>query len=463
MSNLRDLPRLRLRAMIPPTARAPSKQYFCPGEAHPISRSVHLARLAAYFPACRDCPLRSDVGQLSIETRKRLDSTRRRVPRPSLFTTEGVRGVHLNELTRPLAAKMATAFAHLLWEDYPRPPGPDENATQRSQGSSAGPTPAVVVAYDERPSAPDLVTGVVAALRRMSCRVIDIRQATTPIFRFAVDHLRASGGIFVTGSGQGPSWIGLDFVRAGGEPLSRGHGGLERLEAELHRPHARPTRHGGAYRTFQAALPYETGLWKHFHALRPLRIICGMPLASQRRLLERLFERLPCTLIAVELPVRKRALTDPADPDIRRVAEQVRAQQGHLGLVIDDDGQACSFIDEEGGLVPNGGITRLIAEVMLHESPARRIAIADEELESLRGPIQALGGEPVAGGTTQGGIWQALSAGAIYGSGGGRHWFHEPAPTSDAVLALARVLQALSRSDAEFSAVASGASSGGEG
>ncbi|MEX0702348.1 MAG: hypothetical protein WD069_09660 [Planctomycetales bacterium] len=432
-----------------PPARPPRTQYICPGETHPISRSVHLARLAAFFPACRDCPLRTDAGQLSGETRQWLESTRRRVPRPSLFTDEGVRGVHLNELTRPRAAKIAAAFAHLLWDDFPL----------ASAGGSAArgvrrAGPAIVVGHDERPSAPDLVTGVISSLRRMSCRVIDIRLATVPAFRFAIDHLQAAGGIFVTGSGCDPSWIGLDFVRAGGRPLSRGDG-LERLEEASNSAHSRPTRHGGTYRTFQAGVPYEAGLWKHFHALRPLRIACGSPLASQRKLLARLFERLPCALTALALPVRRRDVYDADDADVRRVAARVRDESAHLGLVIDDDGQRCGFLDETGELVPPRSIARLIAEVTLSESAGRRVAIEGDLPDSLRESIAQLGGEPIDAGRTQSEMWRALAAGAVYGGGdAGRHWFNEPSPTSDAVLALARVLQALSRGDAPFSAVA---------
>ncbi|MEX0718524.1 MAG: hypothetical protein WD066_18165 [Planctomycetaceae bacterium] len=438
--------------MTAPIALPSRTQYICPGETHPISRSVHLARLAAFFPACRDCPLRSDVGHLSVETKQRLESTRRRVPRASLFTVEGVRGVHLNELTRPLAARIATAFAHLLWEEFP--------TAARSESPASRATPAVVVAHDERPSAPDLVTGVVSALRRMSCRVIDIRLATTPVFRFAVDHLQAHGGIFVTGSGHGPAWMGMDFVRAAGRPSSRetegavdSRGGLERLEAEVDRPHERPVRHGGAYRTFQAALPYEAGLWKHFHALRPLRIVCGSPLSSQRRLLEKLFERLPCTLVANALPVRRRDVNDPEDADVRRVAEAVRREHAHLGVVIDDDAQAGGFLDETGELVPRDAIARMIADVLLSESPGRRIAVAGERFDALHGAIAALGGEPIDAGRTQAAMWQAVSEGAIHGIEGNRHWFHEASPASDAILSLARVLQALSRGDAPLSAM----------
>jgi phosphomannomutase len=99
--------------------RPSEKLYVCPGESYPITRAVHLSRLAAFFPACRDCPFRSDTGRIPPQTLERLESTVRRVERKSLFTTEGVRGVYLNELTRAKAGEIAAALAALLWEQSP--------------------------------------------------------------------------------------------------------------------------------------------------------------------------------------------------------------------------------------------------------------------------------------------------------------------------------------------------------
>ena len=92
------------------------KLYICPGEGHPISRSVHLSRLAAFYPVCRDCPLRTDTGHLPGQIVERLQQTERRVQRRSLYTTEGVRGVYINDLTRKKAGRIATALADLLVE-----------------------------------------------------------------------------------------------------------------------------------------------------------------------------------------------------------------------------------------------------------------------------------------------------------------------------------------------------------
>ena len=195
---------------------ASEKLYICPGETHPISRAVHLSRLSAYFPACRDCPFRNDTGHLPRQTIERLQETERRVQRKSLFTAEGVRGKYLNELTRSKAEKYAAALAELVWEHAPFV-AHVEDAPRK--GRRAGPT--VVIGHDERPSSPDIVMGVAASLRRMGCAVVDVSRCTEPCFRFAVDHLQAAAGIYVTGAGCGPAWTGLDFVGAQASPSVR--------------------------------------------------------------------------------------------------------------------------------------------------------------------------------------------------------------------------------------------------
>ncbi|MBW3542532.1 MAG: hypothetical protein KY476_19900, partial [Planctomycetes bacterium] len=184
------------------------KLYICPGESRPISRSVHLARLAAFYPKCRDCALRGETGQLPpriIEWRRTAEG---RVEPPSRASDDGIRGVYLNEIDRRRTEQIAARLAAALWERQPPVSG------------DSRPQPSVVVGYDERPCSPDLVTGVVRSLRRHGCRVIDIGLTTKPAFWFAADHLEATAGLFVTGSGCEPSWTGLDVVGQGGAPLS---------------------------------------------------------------------------------------------------------------------------------------------------------------------------------------------------------------------------------------------------
>src|SRR3990172_4108806 len=134
---------------------ATAKLYVCPGETHPISRAVHLSRLAAFFPSCRECPFRTDTGQLPAQIVQRVQNTEKRVERKSLFTAEGVRGVHRNELTRAKAASLAAALGAILWEDALVP-----DRAEPLDRPSRPARPTIVVGYDERPSSPPILTGV---------------------------------------------------------------------------------------------------------------------------------------------------------------------------------------------------------------------------------------------------------------------------------------------------------------
>ena len=429
-----------------------TKEYICPGERHPISRSIHLARLAAFFPPCRDCPLREDSRHIAPRTNSPASPFTERPPRRDLFVAEGVRGVFLNELTRGLSETIAAAFAALLWEDSP--------INGRNDGIDRGARhvrPTVIAGYDERPSAPSVFSSMVAGLRRTGCHVIEIGLATKPCFSFAVDHLHASGGIFVTGSGCEPSWTGMDFVGATARPLSLASS-LARLRDLAQRPLSRPSRNAGTQRTFQAAIPYEASLGKHFEDLRPLSVACASPSSLVQQTVERVFASLPCKLLAVDLPVRIRNPVHRRDADVLRLSTVVRESKADLGVLIDDDGQRCGFVDERGRHVSPGAIARFIVPPMLANSAGSSVLLESGAFNEMRPLVEALGGrcQPCPDACED--IAKAMAdSSAVYAGGdAGRHWFVDTFPTNDALIILAKVLVASSQAAVPFSELAAG-------
>jgi len=426
--------------------------YNCPGEAHAISRSVHLARLAAFYPACRTCPSRDDTGQLAPKTVKRLQGTEGRVKRVTLFTNEGVRGKYLNELTRKEGGTIAGALASLLWEKSPRVGAVSSDRNQEFNLNISGHS--VVVAYDERPTSLDMLMGVISALKRSGCRVINIGQTTTPCFWFAVDHLDAAAGIQVTGAGYDSSWTGFNIVSQNSVPLSMGTG-LDQLESRYDSGFSRPSRQAGTLRDFQAAVPYEASLWKHFHALRPLKVCVGTSVKMARKLLQTLFESLPCELVDVPLNIRVRNLFDSDDSDARRVQDAIAKQRASLGFLIDDDGQKCSLFNERGEIIAAETMSTVLAEMLLKEHTQETVYLPKQILDSLPARLLHLEKSSLPSGETM----AEMSAGmrkhrSVFGSdGAGRYWFRESFPACDAVLTLAKVLQRLSQSDAACSQV----------
>jgi len=443
-------------------------QYVCPGETHAISRAVHLSRLAAFYPKCRECPQRQETGQLPHPQFDADDSSQPRVSERSIFTLEGVRGVYLNELTRQKAGELTAAFASLLWESQPLAGRSDlRDANSKRPIRRSGPV--VVVGFDERPSSPDIVTGVAAALRRMSCQVVDIGQTSMPCFRFAVAHMQAAGGILVSGHGCEPSWTGLDFATKHGRPVSVASRRIENRDDkvaarvisldDIHQrcEHgaARPLRQGGSQRVFPVSVPYLAGFLQRFHALRPLRIAIGCPVPFVRRTLEVLFEKLPVTLTWVEIPSRRRELRNGKDSDVRLVCETVVASSADLGFLIDDDGANVAVLDELGNLLAPGDLLCLLGDVSLAEQVGGAVVIDNAARDLLQPRIAAKDRRCWLGGWTQSDVWQVMRHEAAICGGGatGRVWLRDVVPSCDAILTLALLLQVLSRDDAPLSQV----------
>ncbi len=444
--------------------------FHCPGESHPVTFSVHVARQASGFAACRTCSHNtiSGHGLAAGPSPSGKHSTGR-----SLITQDGIRGLYLNELDRLRAANWSAAFASILWDEQPRvgrkANAKDNGALSTTDGTSivkegGGPIaslppssvrrgPVVVMGFDERSSSPDIVMGVALGLRRMGCHVIDLGQTTSPCFHFAVHHLDAVGGMFVTGAGCDPAWTGFRLAGRTSIPWMQPDV-LQQLESRANGKVERPTRTAGFQRPFHAVVPYQAGLWKFFHALRPLNIVCGTATRQLPRTLDSLFSRLPCRLTHEPLPTRKRNLNDPQDADVRRVSAAVTAQEQHLGVIIDDDGERCAFFTDQGELVSIRELAQLLVTCELHEHRAIRI-----ELDESLGPDT--GWLKTASTTCQvdqaptvdlpATIMQHSSNLAI--SADNRVWFGGDYPACDAILTLARVLQSLSLTDKPMSEI----------
>ena len=417
-------------------------QYRCPGESHSISRSVHLSRLAAFFPACRECQHRSDTGALPAKTVERIQQVERRIVRKSVFQQDGVRGVFLNEFTPHIASRIARALARNIWDQLPltgSKPGQKSVRPTRS-----GPT--IVVGYDERPSSPTILAAVIDALRMMSCQVVDVGLVSKPCFCFAVDHLQASGGVFVTGANHEAAWTGLDLYAAGAQPLSLGTS-LEDIEMRFNTGVSRPTRRASYQRSFQAVVPYEAGLWKHFHALRPLKIVVAVRPRSVRKTLSQLFKKLPCQLVEIETtgsansPIRTDVVTE-------RLKTSIRKKAAHLGVLIHDDGCRATFFDQRGRPVEQSTLCHLLARIVQANEPRSAMVIDSTIAQPSISHDETLLGE-----FTMGSIARTMKENhATFGASvDDRFWFRESYPACDAVLTLARALQALSLSDAKFS------------
>ena len=463
-------------------------EYRCPGEKHPISRAVHLGRLAAFYPGCRQCPHRDDTGTLSTRQVAQLAETSRQTrPRP-LFHDEGAGGVYLNDLTPTAARNIAAAFGMMLKDEGREERGEGRGntngwgdsctvtpATRHNAGvtvqlspQQAIPFPSIVLAGDGRPLVAELVAAVGEGLRFSGCNVIDIGPATAACLAFAVAHLQAAGGLLVGNPGGDPHTVGLKFWAAGPQPLSAG-GSLEPLVERAEAGVSRPARSVGAIHRFQADTPYLAWMAEYYHALRPLRIVVRSASRPAVGYLQRLMAAVACNVI-------------PCQTARHDLPAQIHADAAHLVVCIDDDGESCRVLDEQGREVP---AERLLLFLIQHvgfdtkpvfgraklplsrpsdsaadgsagASPSPSVVLEAGTSPTLIERLERLGVSIAMSNPRRADMSCAMQEhGAIFGGGpSGRFWHAEAGfPLSDALMTVTRLLLLLSRSDAPFSVV----------
>jgi phosphomannomutase len=456
--------------------------YTCPGQQHPISRAVHLGRLAAFYPTCRECPHRHDTGTLSPRQIEQLQEVRAAGAPQSLFHDEGAGGVYLNQLTPANARDIAAAFAAMLREGREERGEGRENDECGMMNDEFNPLakaahhssfiihhssiPSVLLSGDGRPITAETIAAVGEGLRFGGCNVIDIGPATAACLAFAVHHLQAAGGILVGNPGQQPHIVGLQFWVAGPRPLSAG-GSIEPL-AELFRSGVdRPARRCGELRRMQADAAYLAVISQLYHALRPLRVVIDSASRPVVEYLRKLAANVACEVI----PCRATRCDLP---------EQIRADGAHFAACIDGDGETCRVLDERGRDVPTDRLLLLLVRQALQSSldikprpvvaprsgattgrgfmPEATPAIVLEQSTSsvIVHRIEELGVRVVTNGARRAEMAAAMNEHAAMLGGGpsGRFWHCvDGVPLPDALMTITRLLVLLSRSDEPLSAV----------
>ena len=346
-----------------------SDPYRCPGEQHPISRAVHLGRLAAFYPACRQCPRRDETGTLSPRRVAQLAETSRRGQPRSLFHDEGAGGVYLNDLTPAAAKEIAAAFAAVMRDGAGegREGERGDGETRRETGtfvlsvlvSPSPPLPlsSVLLAGDGRPLTAELVAAAAEGLRSTGCNVVDIGPSTAPCLAFAVHHLQAAGGVSGRQSGRRFAHRGHEVLgrrsAAALRPADRSNRSSNAIEAGVERRPPATTANCAASRPIGRTWPK----WRNTTMrLRPLRVVVDSASRPTLDFLQRLAATVACEII-------------PSRSTRNDLPRQIRADAAHFAACIDGDGETCRVLDEQGRPVPPERLLLLLAAEMPEATP----------------------------------------------------------------------------------------------
>jgi phosphomannomutase len=406
-------------------------EYHCPGQSRPISRAVHLGRMAAYYPGCRTCPHQEDTGTLSLRQIKRLKELRARVPQDP-WSEDGVTADSINQLPPPIVRKIGAAFSAWLAQQ-------DLASIQHSAFSIQH---SAVLAGDARAETAEAFAALSEGLRWADVAVIDIGSATAASTAFAVRRLQACGGVQIGNPRAKPHGVGIRFWGPEAAPLFTPEQ-LIILKESYERGVDRPSRSAAACRRVSMAGDYRAALAGLCHALRPLRLVAAstsMPWLSD---LQQLLETTACEIL-------------PCDRFVRELPEQIRAERAHFGIQVFDDGERCRVFDQQGAELP----WERLLQVLLPPAPADRdsgtLILEEESPEAAEHDWESRGGTVIRSPARRAAMAAAMQAhSAVLGAGPtGRFWYLiDDAALPDALATLLLLMQRLSRDDRPLSVI----------
>ena len=464
-------------------SRVPASCYRCPGETEDISEGVHLSRLSSFYHKCRHCEHRTDITRLAPSLKQQWEQLLQTPETPSLFQTNGVRGLYLNQLTRNEASQVAAAFASTLREVAEiwraRHPAPPSRWLK------------VVFGHDCRPSSPDLAIAAATTLKQHGCQLIDLGWSVRPQLDSVLRASGADGAFFVTGHGAASGWNGFDLIGPDGIVWSQG-GVLDLVELQFHKTCPRTERDFAPQTLLDATEEPLTQLRKQLHGLRPLRVAVKTTEPSLKKLLIDSQPDWPGELVVVhdrewEAPVepllsripRRRsngwqgqealrmALTGaathspfgpfatPTDPaTLILISEHPNAD---VTFQLGEDARQVSLRDESGQTVPVERVLFGLGELLLNEHPHVDVVLSDALFDRCGWTVERCGPGYLVfhrGGTTEEQLVRTMhSLNSSLGlDGEGRYWIRREGHIHcDGLLTLTMILGSLSRTDGAVS------------
>ena len=369
---------------------------------------------------------------------------------PQIFREYDVRGIADKDLNGELVRALGQAIGTTVLVE-----GAQDNA------SRSGPRGPLVLGRDCRLSSPRIHTVLLEGLRSTGIDVCDLGVVPTPLVYFAIRHLKAQGGVMITGSHNAGHYNGFK-VCVGERSI---HGAeIQRLRQRIESGDLVRAEVPGALRMADVVTPYSAYVQANARLPRKgLRVVvdCGNGTAGPVAL--PLLRKLGFDVVELFGEMDGRFPNHHPDPTDEKNLEQliakVRETGAALGIAFDGDTDRLGAVDENGHVLWGDKLLILFAREILREVPGATVVSEVKCSQVLYDEIARLGGRPIMWKTGHSLIKAKMKEehAAIAGEMSGHFFFaHRYLGYDDAIYAALRLLEIVSAADVPLSRLLDG-------
>jgi phosphomannomutase/phosphoglucomutase len=293
--------------------------------------------------------------------------------RSTIFREYDIRGIADRELLSDDIELLGQAFGTYL---------------QRHSGKR------ITLGRDTRLSSPRLRDALIRGLMASGCHVTDIGVVPTPVLYYSVFHLKADGGVMITGSHNPPEFNGFKTVC--GESTIHG----EAIQ-ELYRliETGDLARGGGTEQTADVTTPYVNEVASQFHYPRRIRAVIDAGNGTGGPAMHRILECLNVDATEMFFEMDGNFPNHHPDPtvpaNLKALVDKVQETGADLGIAFDGDTDRIGAVDDQGAVIYGDQLMIIYGREILTRKPGATIIGEVKCSQLMYDDLAARGGNPI--------------------------------------------------------------------
>lgn len=293
---------------------------------------------------------------------------------PHVFRAYDVRGLVDKELTPEFAEQLGMAYGTRI---------------RRESGT------VVAVGRDNRLSSERLQQHLIDGILKTGLDVIDIGLSTSPMLYFAVAHLKASGGVNVTGSHNPLGYNGFKLTRKLAEPIA----GDEIQELRVMLEGQDFESGSGSKQKTEVFGDYLAAIKSQVTGQCNAKVVIDCGNGTAGAFAPTVLREIGCEVTELYCEPDGRFPNHLPDPSVEKNVEELRGEVVRLradaGFGFDGDGDRFGLIDETGTRREGDLILAFLARSFLEKNPGAAIVVDVKTSKIVVDEIAKHGGVPI--------------------------------------------------------------------
>ncbi|MBN2413820.1 phosphomannomutase/phosphoglucomutase [candidate division KSB1 bacterium] len=355
----------------------------------------------------------------------------------SIFREYDIRGIVKTDLTDDVVLNLGKAFGTLMVRRHYK---------------------TLNIGYDLRLSSPHLASVYIEGITSTGLNVTNIGQVTTPTLYFSIVHLKADGGVMITGSHNPIEFNGFKMCEGIASVYGKDIQEIKRIILEKDFI----TAEKGDIKNIDIMPDYINMLKGKFEFKKKLKVVVDAGNATAGPIAPGLWSGLGMEVIPMYCEPDgsfPNHLPDPAVPKyMKDLINKVVEEKADLGLAYDGDSDRVGAVDEKGNLIYADTLLTIFSMDVLKRKPGAQILFDVKCSQAVTEVIKKHGGRPQMWKTGHSLLKAKMKEthAPFAGEMSGHMFFADDYyGFDDGIYASGRLLEILSNSDKSFSEIVS--------